>query len=1320
MTILSLNLRGLKIMKRLLKMSILPIFIFLTIMGLSISLNAQTITATISGTVSDANGAIIPGAKVTATSNETGLSKNVSTNAEGRYVLTFLQPGTYTLKIEKQGFTDQTIPNIKLEIAQSASLNATMQVTGTTAEVTIEGDTVPLLQTESSALDTTIENKLVEDLPSAERSVLAFINLVPGAIDGGFAQGRGESLNENGNAQGPIGSPGNRNFFDSNFSVNGGRAATNDVLLDGVSNTIGDFNGIAVSPPQDSVREFKVVAGSYSAEYGRSGGGVVSIGTKNGGKRYSGALYEYYQDGSLNANGWQRNRRGVLANGNPVLPRLDISRHQYGGTFSGPVQFFNFGEGKAGDMFRKLEKTFFFFNYEGRREKNPFSREITLPTTRMRTGDLSELLTGAPLTITSATTRTTYAYAAGNPSGTTGAPVIQGQVFNPYGALVPYTQSVTNIATGVVTTTTVQGRAAIPNNNLATLPICGSTNRTAACLDPVALEVMKYLPNPNVTGLTNNYVNSDLAIFNREIYAGRIDHTFSNKHSAFGRYSYEKRFTSEPNYFGGSPAANVRKVKDVFRNFTFNDTYSITETFINNFRYGYTRARANQIPESLGFDPVSLGLPSYLKTQASALKFPDLTIGGGSVGSTLAGEVTSSQIGGAGNNQPRDTHTIADSLTKVWGNQTLRFGGEFRIYRFYPFQYFFPTGNFSFNRTWTRGPVATTAPTNVADSGSSLASFFLGLPTSGSQEAVAAATIFHHYPAAYFQDDWRVSRRLVLNLGVRWDYETGTEETHGLITNFDLNATAPVQPNSAINIDPTAKALNPSLSNVKGLLQFVDGPQSRTTKNRIAPRFGFAYSINDKMTVRGGYGLYYVPLSLEGTTVQGTNFTTAMAQSTQTSQVLLPPSGSQTTVFLSDPFPAGLPAVPGTSLGNRTRLGQQVFAVEPNRKAPYSQQWNLVVQRELFKNTVLDVGYVGGRGIHLPIQAAELNQLSPSVIDAARTSLTTGTACGATTATLTLDRVCPSISAFFNQTVANPFAGLLNVPGSSLNGTNVTRLALLRPYPQYTSVQLFRPHWGESYYHAMQVNLQRRFTNGLSATVNYTWSKSLDTGGVGNGAAFLDSTAIADIYRLNLEKSYATFDVPHRFVASWSYELPFGKKKWLGKNWNGLVNGLLGGWQTSGSYTWQTGTPIAITVPSFTVGLGNATYRPNRVAGDPIPSISNARTSVRNGGVWFDTTLFQIPPDFTFGTGSRTYNDLRRDNYRTLNLSILKNFYWAEGKQKLQARAEFLNAFNWVVFGTPVSSAGSGAPNAGLTGFGQIRTQGNTPRSIQLVVRYTF
>jgi hypothetical protein len=946
-------------------------------------------------------------------------------------------------------------------------------------------------------------------------------------------------------------------------------------------------------------------------------------------------------------------------------------RHQYGGALGGPVQFFNFGEGNGG-IFKKLEKTFFFFNYEGRYEKNPFSKEITVPTAKMRTGDLSE---------------------------------VASQVYDPY-----------------------NNRTAFANNDLSKLPICSGAARTQACLDPVALEVLKYIPLPNQPGLTLNYIFDGKVDFRRDIYAFRLDHTFSEKHSFFTRLSYEKRFSSEPNYFEGSVAANVRKVKDQFHNFTFNDTYSITPSLINNFRYGYTRVRANQIPESAGFDPTSLGLPSYYRAPSAQLKFPDFNIGGTS---NTPGELTSGQIGGAGNDQPRDTQTFANAMTHLRGNHTFKFGGEYRLLRFFPFQFFTPTGSFTFNRNFT----ATTG----GSGGSAIASFLLGLPASGNIETVLPLTLYHHYGAAYFQDDWRVNNRLVLNLGLRWDFETPTAEANGSMTNFDLNAPSPIQgQQNTTNLDKFVAAANPNVTNNRGLLSFVNGPQSETNYDRFAPRVGFAFKVNDKTTIRGGYGIFFVPTSIENAAAQGTNFTTNIPQITSNLSAV-------NALNLANPFPSGLPGITGSTLGARTRLAQQVFAVEPERPNAYNQQWNLVVQRELAKNTVLDIAYVGSRANNLPVQTVELNEISAATLEYARNNFNQPGTCPVAN---NANAACATVAAFFTQQVANPFAGLLNVPGANgtVSGANVQRLQLLRAFPQYSSVSLFRPHLGKSEYHALQINLQRRFTNGLSATANYTYSRLRDIGGVGNGAAFLDATQIQDVSNLEREYSLSTLDVPHRFVASWSYELPFGRKKQFGTNWNGITQVLFGGWQTAGSFTWQRGTPIPITVTNqfpSSVSVSAAVRRPNRVDGENF-DLSTARDNVRDQGLWFNPNLFVDPiyqgtgnvqNNFFFGMAERTYDDIRRDNYRNINLSILKNWYWAEGRQKLQFRAEFLNAFNMVVYGTPVSSlnvtgAVGTANNNTLNPanpcfatqqcFGQVRTQGNTPRNIQLVLRYTF
>jgi hypothetical protein len=610
------------------------------------SLHSQTITATITGTVTDPNGAVVPNASVTVTSNETSQAKTVTTDSEGRYTVPFLQPGAYTITVESGGFTKATRSDIKLEIAQTATLDIALTTGAASAVVEVSGATSPLLQTETSQLATTIENKLLEDLPTSNRNIFNFLPYVPGTIDVGAALG---------NAGGQVGSAGNRNFFDSNFSVNGGRASSNDILLDGVTNTIGDFNGVAISPPQDSIREFKVQSGVAPADYGRTAGGIVNIATKSGTNKFHGALYEYLQNKALNANGFFRNRNPLTAQ------RIDTRRNQFGGAIGGPIILPRFGEGGKATINGK-DRSFFFFNYEARRERNPYSRILTVPTASERAGDLSDLLGG---------NRTDVFFAPGNTGGAPGTPVRFGQIFNPYGALVPYLQVGANGAT-----TTVLGRPIIPNNNLSVLPPCpsGAAARTQACLDPVALNVLGFLPLPNTPGdvlatapgFFNNYIVNQTTRFTRDIVAGRIDHQISNKQNIFGRFSFETRLNAQPNFYN-SPASNITQIQDRFGNFTLNDVYTITPRVINNLRYGYTRVRAHQIPNGQGFDPTTLGLPSYLLANAANMQFPDFTVGGGPDPGTLPGQLTSGTIGGAGNNQPRDTHSASDDVTIVRG-----------------------------------------------------------------------------------------------------------------------------------------------------------------------------------------------------------------------------------------------------------------------------------------------------------------------------------------------------------------------------------------------------------------------------------------------------------------------------------------------------------------------------------------------------------------------------------------------------------------------------------------------------------------------------
>ncbi len=1256
-----------------LRKNALPALMLFCFALLPTAISAQQITATVSGTISDPNGAAVPGAIVTATSIDTGLAKTATTNDEGNFTITFLPPGSYNIAVNKTGFSQVTRENIRLEVAQTASIDVALGISAEQVTVEVDSNETPILQTETSNLETTVEQKLIEDLPSSERNIFSFVNLVPGTIDTNVALGNPNSA---------IGSSTNRNFFDSNFAVNGGRASTNDVLLDGVTNTIGDFNGVTISPPQDAVREFKVISGVAPAEYGRTGGGIVTIASRAGTRKFHGALYEYFQDGNLNANGYQRNRLSQS--------RInDLSKHQFGGAIGGPVFIPNFGEGNEGGFARQLEKTFFFANYELRREQNPFTRTLTLPTLRMRNGDFGELLTGA-------VRRDNTGAIITNADGT---PAIFGQLYNPFGALVN------------------GRRAAFANNNLSNLPLCPATGtRTTACKDPVAQAFLQFLPLPNQPGLTNNFLFSGTTDFNRDIFAARIDHTVSEKQSFFARFSYEKRRTAPPNFFD-SPATAISIVTDRFVNTTLNHVYSLTPNLINNFRYGYTRAAALQGPTSFGFDPTSLGFPSYIAENASIALFPTFTIGIGAEGATPAGEITNGFIGGSGNDQSRDTHNLSDSVTFVRGSHTFRVGADYRLYRFYPFQFQTPSGSFSFNRFATRGPTPALAAASLVEStGSSFASFLLGIPSGVTQEVVKPITIYHHYGAGYVQDDWKIRRDLTLNLGLRWDFETPTASPQNQISTFDPDAASVLQGRlNLANLDPAVAALNPGIRNLTGSISFPeDDPQTKTNLNRFAPRIGFAYSYDNKTTLRGGVGMFFLPISLEAVTAVGVNFINSQAQSPlDTSQV------SASTIFLNDPFRiAGLQGAVGNTRGAFTRLGDTVAgAVEPNRPNPYNMMFNLVLQRELAKNLVVDVAYVGSRGRNLPSRDINLNQLSSEALAYARANFNQPNTCGAA--------ACATVAAFLAQPVANPFAGL-NSPttpiSTQITGATIPRAQLLRRFPQYTTVTSSRPLIGRSDYNALQVNLQKRFSDGWSALVNYTFSKLLDTGGVGNGASFTDPTNADDAFNFDEEYSYSTLDVPHRITVSSTYELPFGKGKMFGENWSGLTDAFLGGWQVSGTGVYQTGAPLTITNATPFLGggsvltaVGNSQRRPNVVAG-VVPRFDNIGERVRQGLSIFDVTAFSPPSDplFEFGTAARTYNNIRRDNFKNVDLSIIKNVNFNEGRQKMQIRGEFLNAFNQVVFGSP------GSTQVGSNTFGIITVQGNRPRIIQLVGRFTF
>lgn len=1133
---------------------------------------AQVVKGSIAGTVTDPSGSVIPHAVVTATEVNTGYMQKSTTNGSGVYLFPVLNPGTYRVSATAKGFQTLTQVNTQLEVGASVTLNFTLQIGTQETEVTVDASGIQLLNASTPELDNTLEKVQVQELPVQDRDIMALVRILPGIVPTTPSTA--------------IGAVGNRNYFDNGFAINGSRTSSNEILLDGIPDTIGDFNGIAVVPPMGSVSEFKLVSGVASPQYGRTSGGVVNIATLSGANQYHGDLYLYLQNSVFNANGWQNNHNNIK--------RASADKAQFGGSLSGPVTIPH--------LYNGHDKTFFFVNYEGRRERDPFATTAyTVPTDAEKGGNFS----AAPYTI--------Y-----DPSTT--------QCANP--ACTAYT------------------RSPFQGNMISTLRE-----------DPVAKALLSFYPEPNVpgAGYQNNYVYGGTSPLHKNLYDIRIDENLSSKHTIFARYTAEKHTNTTPDYFG-TGASSGRTIADTFHNFVFGDDYTLTSSLVNDLRLGYARARANQIPDSLGFDPQKLGLPAYITQFASILEFPNVSTGG---------HLSMAALGAQGyNNQPRDTISLSEGLIYTKGNHNMRFGTDLRLYRFYPFQTINPTGAFSFSDTFTRAnPLA-----EDATSGQALAALFLGALDPGSfDEYITKLTIYHRYFAFYGQDTWKVTPKLTINYGMRWERETGTAESHNRLTYFDPTAPSPIA------------GQVPGL-NLQGTLKFTGEGNPRTATDTpydaFAPRVGLAYAVDDRTTFRLGYGLFYLPLSLEALSAQGFNVQDNVPQSST-----ITPS-----VFLQNPFPNGLVRPTGRAAGDSVDLGQSIAAVYQHigTAYPYNQLWDASFQHIFGQNLMFEMDYVGSRGVHLPLNALSRSQLPDSY-------LAQGSALA--------------------KNVPNPFYGIFTT--GSLSGPTVPQGQLYSPYPQYSSVTLERPNLGDSTYHSLQYKLTKRYSNGLSIQMSYNWSKTFDTGGVGNGAAFTDATSIQDAYNLKGERALSNQDVPNAFLASGVYDLPFGHNRRFGAGSNNLVNAVAGGWQLTGMWIWQSGRPLSFTASNNNPGFGNATERPNVVPGvNPSFPLSQARSNVRKGGLWFNKAAFSQPAPYTFGDESRTTGSVRTDTYKDVDFSLHKDFTLTE-KAKLELRAESFNALQQTVFGTPTTSLPSSQ-------FGEVLSIANTPRVLQFAFRATF
>ncbi|MDQ3258601.1 MAG: TonB-dependent receptor, partial [Acidobacteriota bacterium] len=687
------------------------------------------------------------------------------------------------------------------------------------------------------------------------------------------------------------------------------------------------------------------------------------------------------------------------------------------------------------------------------------------------------------------------------------------------------------------------------------------------------------------------------------------------------------------------------------------DIYTFSSTLVGNVRYSWSRLSNVREPRSFGFDLAQLGFPAQLGTQIGLPAIPAVTVTG------MGGSYSQQNVGiGAlfGLSDlirfGLDTHSAQGNLTKIINRHTIKTGVDVRMYRFNTLQQPDTGNSFSFTPAFTQGPDPTRASQAA---GYGFASFLLGTG-GGAVQIVPALALQQVYYGVFVQDDYKVTPRLTLNLGLRYDYEAPRTDRFNQLTQFDYEAAVPLQV--------------PGM-NLRGALQF-PGTNNRSRyhykpdRNNFAPRFGFAYQLTSKTVVRGGGGIFYAPTT--GVGGAATNFGASGFQAVTTFVGSL--DGVTPTRFLNNPYPDGINQPTGSTLGTRTLLGQGILFADQNSVTPYAVQWNLNGQRALPGGVLFEVGYVGSRGVHLQADLI-LNQLPEQAL-----------------------RLGNSL----RDLVPNPFFGLITT--GPLAASTVSRAQLLRPYPHFDQVTAVNSTWGSSTYHGLLTKFEKRLRRGFNFIASYSFTKLIDDVGSAFGGESLGATGVQNYYDRRAERAISSLDAPHRLVLSYTYELPFGAgKRFLT---SGVAGKLLGGWRLNGITTFQSGVPLGVTTATNNTFAQGGGQRPNLLRDPRLPS--DERTITR----WFDTTAFTQPEPFTYGNAPRTIPGLRSDGENNTDFSIIKRTTFKE-RYNIEFRTEAFNVFNTPRFNPPNLAFGN--PN-----FGTISAQANNPRIIQFGIKLAY
>ncbi len=1168
--------------------------IVLVLLASGLPCAGQQVNATLTGTVTDASGAVVPAVTLTVKNENTGVVATTTSDAAGLYIFPSLPPGTYTLSTEKSGFQATVISGITLTVYQKATVDVVLAVGRVTQAVEVKG-AAPLLSTTSASIGTVIEEREIFDLPLNLRRTSGLALLVPAVSDTS-----GNSLTSaNGNGSG---------FNTTSFSAAGGASSSNLVLVDGMPNRALNNGGFALDLSPEMVKEFNIQNNIYDASYGVAAGSVMNTITESGTNEFHGSAWEYLRNRELDArNFFALNLTNpVTGQEIPGSARPSYIRNQFGFAFGGPI---------------RKEKTFFFVSYEGLRQIQGQSSPSVVPTAAEKGGDFSSLLTG----------QTANLCAAGGPANLN---FDTGQLFSP-ASEYPFPCPT--------------GSALAGSTVLAGQPIA---NNMITAMDAFAQKILPSFPAPNYPIISSfNYVNNTPYRESDNTGVVRLDETISPKDQLFARYMIGRSEIFFPGAF--NPFNNTQFYQG--QNVVLGWTHTFGPDLLNEARVGYAR--------------------NYLKRECTECPHPSGTLAGFGIQGVRASTpqteidpqvmlVNFAQWGDGGFNPdvvPDTLEMFEDTLTKIHGRHTFAAGGTFYFYQLLGYED--PAQlNGLINFTGQYSSLANEIP-NVSTV-SDLADLELGYPAGGNymEKAFVNNFIGGGWFSLFGQDSIRVNPRLSLELGLRWEYRKQPYDKHDLIATF-FPLSNSYTPGDALLLTGLPNAANDALCSQPYFISATGECLVMTSAERakygltggkrrqvslgggwdsFAPRLGISWrpTQSDKFVIHAGAGVFYdLPETNQGVAYNNNN------------PVFAP------TLLFAPPF--GAPPTPTNGAPTTT---ETMFASAASATVPFSQitgqfmaspfyftptvyEWSATLDSQFAPNWAVEVGYIGNRAVHTGVyHASSANQAKPGVGD------------------LGPRRVWPDFGSF----TINTYDGFSN-------------------------------------YHALTVRLTKRFSQGFSALVSYTYAKQMDF----NGGDSSEVTAFQNDNNPRADYSVGDVDTPQRLVISPIWQLPFGSgQRFLSRK--GLVNALAGGWELSGILTFQGGTPYTVYSPQDFSNTGSSSARPDRICNGVGP-----QTVVE----WFDTSCFSttaLLAAFTNGTprfGNSGRNILFGPGLDEWDIGLMKRTQISE-RFALQFRAQLFNLFNRPNFGLPDSALGSGT--YGLIGSAR------TPRDIQFGLKLTF